>query len=241
MAPKRCYKICPKQSDEVEAGVLLFEAGMYHWWVVSATSSLSDKRSESVSVSDDGRFFDGSAHVVVGEAQLVGERFEQVRRGSDGVVDNGVPSWGGHALSSSHRNQVELVGVFISDSRVYNGSWQWVLEPANISSEESGVDSLAGVDIEELGRAAKAKPGERLLDLVDLSAADTLDLSFTNTVSVEDDLCWIGTIGSLEGLTGSVHSIAERVSSFLAYVILDDTCRPIGRRTVVHGATQSEH
>ena len=53
-------------------------------------------------------------------------------------------------MSSCNRNQVELVGVFISDSRVYNGSWQWILEAANVASKEPGVDSLAGVDVQEL-------------------------------------------------------------------------------------------
>ena len=68
-----------KQSNEVETWVFLLEAGVHDWWCVATSSSLSDKRGESVSVSDYRRFFDGSAHVVVGEAQLVGERFEHVR------------------------------------------------------------------------------------------------------------------------------------------------------------------
>lgn len=140
-----------KQSNEVETWVFLLEAGMHDWWCVATSSSLSNKRGESVSVSDNRRFFDGSAHVVVGKAQLVGERFEHVGRRSDGVIDNGIPSWRGHTLSSCHRNQVELVGVLISDSRVYYGSWQWILEAANIASEEPCVDSLAGVDVQELG------------------------------------------------------------------------------------------
>ena len=146
-----------KQSNEVETWVFLLEAGVHHWWCVTTPSSFSDKRGKSVSVSDNRRFFDGSAHIVVGKAQLVGERFEPVRRRSNGVVDNGIPSWSGHTLFSCHRNQVELVGVFIGDSRVYYGSWQWILEAANIASKEPCVDSLAGVDVQELGCGTESK------------------------------------------------------------------------------------
>lgn len=144
-------------------------------------------------------------------------------------------------MSGCNRNQVELVGVFVSDSRVYNSSWQWVLESTDITGKESGVDPLARVDVQELGGGTKAKSSKGLLDLVDLSTADTFDLSFSDTISVEDDLCWRGTIGPFEGLTSLGHSIAERVSGFLAYVILDNAGRPIGRCAVVHRAAESKH
>ena len=71
---------------------------------------------------------------------------------------------------------------------------------SNISSEQSGVDPLARVDVHQLC-IGKAKARKRLLDLIDLSTAYSLDLSFTNTISVEDDLSWVGTVGSLECLT----------------------------------------
>jgi len=66
-------------------------------------------------------------------------------------------------------------------------------------------------------------------------------LAFTNSVSVEDDLSWIGTVGSLEGFTSRGHTSAERVGSFLSNVVLNNTGRPIGSGRVVHGATQGKH
>jgi len=205
---------------------------------VSTTSSLSHKCGESVSVSDDRGLFDSSTHIVVGEAQLVGERFEHVRRCPDGVVDNCVPSRRGHTLSGCNRNQVELVGILVGDGRVYNGSWQWVLESTDVACEESGVHPLTGVHVEQLRRVTKAKSREGLLDLVDLSSAHSFDLSLTNTISVEDDLCWVGTIGSLEGLASVGHSIAESISGFLTDVVLDYAGRPVGCGAIVHGAAQ---
>jgi len=125
-----------------------------------------------------------------------------VRRCSDGVVDDSVAGWSRHALSSSHRDEIELVDVLVCDRSVHNGSRERVLEAANISSEESGVDSLAGVDVDQLGGFAETQARECLLDLVDLSPAESLDLALTNTVPVEDDLSWVAAVGSLEGLTG---------------------------------------
>ena len=132
-----------------------------------------------------------------------------------------------------------FINANVSDGRVYNGSWQRVLESTNVTCEESGVHPLAGVHVEQLRRVAKAKSREGLLDLVDLSSAHSFDLSLTNTISVEDDLCWVGTIGSLEGLASVSHSIAESISRFLTDVILDYASRPVGGGAVVHGTAQS--
>lgn len=122
-----------------------------------------------------------------------------MRRGSDGVVDNGVSSWGAHTLLGSNRHKIELVDVLVCDGCVDDGTWERVLVATDISSEQSGVDPLARVDVHQL-RVSEAEARERLLDLVDLSTAYSLDLSFTNTISVEDDLSWVSTIGSLERL-----------------------------------------
>ena len=138
-------------SDEVESWVFLFEASMRLWWVVATTTSFSDEGSKSVSVSDDRWLLDGTAHIVVGEAEFVCEGFDHVRRSANSVIDHGVTSWSRHALFGGHRNQVELVDVLVSDGRVYDSSWKWVLEAAWVSSKESGVDSLACVDVHESG------------------------------------------------------------------------------------------
>lgn len=79
-----------------------------------------------------------------------------------------------------------------------------------------------------------------MLDLVDLSPADTLDLSFTNTISVEDDLGWVGTIGSLECLTSRAHTCAEGVGSLLTDIVLNNARGPVSGGRVVGRGAQGE-
>lgn len=208
---------------------------------MTTTSSLAYKRSESVSVPDHGRFLDGTAHVVVGKAQLVGERLDLVGRGADAVVNDGVPGGRGHALAGCHGDQVELVDVPVDDVGIDDGSWQWVLEASRLSSEEAGVHSLTGVDVHQLGGVSKSSGGECLLDLVDLSSADTLNLALTDSVSVEDDLSRVGTVGTLEGFASRGHTCAERVGGFLSDVVLDYAGGPVRGGRVVHGGTQCKN
>lgn len=146
---------------------------------------------------------------------------------SNVVVDDSVPSWSSHALTSSNRDKVEFVNVLVSDCAVNDCSWQWVLEASWSTSEDSGVYSLASVDVHQLCGVSNALLSESLLDLGDLSSADTFNLSFTNTISVEDYLSRISAVGSLEGFTGILHTNAKSVGSFLTYVILDYTSRPV--------------
>ena len=77
-----------RSSDEVERRIFLLEALVDNWWLMASASSLTNECSESVSVSDDGRFLDGSAHIVVGPAQLVGELLNLGRRILDVIVDD---------------------------------------------------------------------------------------------------------------------------------------------------------
>lgn len=122
-------------------------------------------------------------------------------RGSNGVVDDSVSGWGAHSLFGSYRDKVELVDVFVGDLSVDNRARHWVLKSANITVKESSVHTFARVDVHELG-VSEAQAVESLLDLVDFSSADTFDLALTNTVSVEDDLSWIGTVSFLESFAG---------------------------------------
>lgn len=73
-----------------------------------------------------------------------------MRRSSDGVVDDGVASWGAHSLLGSHGHEVELVNILVSDGCVNNGTRKWVLVATNISSEQSGVNPFARVDVHQL-------------------------------------------------------------------------------------------
>ena len=95
------------------------------------------------------------------------------------------------------------------------------MEASNVTSKESCVDSLACVDVHQLG-SSKTEARECLLDLVDLSTADSLDLSFTDSVAVEDDLGWISSVRALESLACVGHSSTQIVGRLLANVVLHD-------------------
>jgi hypothetical protein len=85
------------------------------------------------------------------------------------------------------------------------------LESTRLSTEQTSIDSLGGIDVHELGGITESKSSKCLLNLIDFSTADSLDLTFTNTISVEDDLSWIGTIDSFEGLASVFHANTESV------------------------------
>ena len=138
-------------SDEVETGVLLLEARMGLWGVVASSTSFSDEGSKSVGVPDDRGFLDGTTHVVVSVAQLVGEGLDLVRGGGNAVVDHGVPGRSGHSLASGNRHKIELVDVLVNNRGVDHSSWHWVLEASWLTREDPGVDPLGGVDVHQLG------------------------------------------------------------------------------------------
>lgn len=192
-----------------------------------SSSSFTDKCCKSVGVSDNGWFFDSTRDVVVSVAELVGEVFNLVRRRTDAVVHHSVASWGSHALTSSHRHKIEFVDVLICDLLVADSTRKWVLESTWLTTEQASVNSLRGVDVKELGGIAETKSSKCLLNLVDFSTADTLDLSFTNTISVEDDLSWVSSVNSFESFKSVGHGNTKRVRSFLTDVVLNDRCRPV--------------
>ena len=128
-------------------------------------------------------------------------------RGSDGVIDHSVPGGSTHSLLGGYRDEVELIDIFVSDLSIDNRSRKRVGESANITAKESCVHSFGCVDVHEFG-IVETQATESLLDLVDLSSADSLDLSLTNSVSVENDVFWIGSICSFEGFTSTVHTLA---------------------------------
>jgi len=103
-----------------------------------------------VGISDDRWFFNGATDVVVGEAELVGERFDQVWGAADAIVNHSVTSRAGHTLFGSDGDEVELVGVLVGDCGVDHCSWERILVAAGLTCKEPSVDSLAAVDVHEL-------------------------------------------------------------------------------------------
>jgi len=85
-------------------------------------------------------------------AQLVGEVLNLVWTSSNRVVQYCKPSRSRHALFGSHRDQVKLVHVLVSHTRVNNGTGQWILESTDLTIKDSSVDTLAAVDIHQLAR-----------------------------------------------------------------------------------------
>lgn len=98
-------------------------------------------------VADAGGLFDGSRNVVVGVAQLVGKVLNLVGRRSNRVVQYSKPSRGGHTLLGSHRDQVKLVHVLVSHTRINDGTGQRILKGADLTIKDSSVDTLAAIDV----------------------------------------------------------------------------------------------
>lgn len=115
------------------------------------------------------------------------------------------------------------------------------MEATWIATEQSRIDAFAAVDIEQFGLLSKTSISDSLLDLDDLRSADSFNLTFTNTVTVEDDTSRERTILSLECLKSTRHTNTKVVGTFLADIVLNDACRPVGCSGVVHGGCESEN
>ena len=137
-------------------------------------SSFSNESSKSVSVANAGRFLDGSRHVVVVMTKLVREQLNLVRTGSRGIFDNSELAGCVQALFGSDRDQVELVEVVVGDTLVDHSTWDRVLEVANVSSEESGVNSLVDVQVNEFRVTTSTL--ETILELLNFISTDSRDL-----------------------------------------------------------------
>jgi len=118
---------------------------------MSSSASLTNQSRQSVCVPYHRGFLDSTAHVVVCEAKFVSQVLDQVRRRTNSIVDDRVPSGSAHALLGCYRDQVELIDVFVSNLSVDNRSRKRVREPANITAKKSSVHTLTGVDVHELG------------------------------------------------------------------------------------------
>ena len=223
-----------RRSNEIERWFFLLEALVHSWWFMLPVSTFAYQSSQPVSIPDAGRFLDGTGNVVVSEAELVSQGLDLSRRRLDVVVDDSIPCWGRHTLSSCNSHQVKLVDVLISDSAVYASARVGISEAADVTSKEASVHTLGCIDVHHLATGLKASVLDCLLDLSDFRSAKALNLAFTNTISVEDDLLWVAAVGSLEGLQCTSHTDTQVVRAFLSNIILNDTGRPVGRRTVVH-------
>ena len=105
-----------------------------------------------MSVSNDGRLLDGAVDIVVGEAELISQMLNVAGRALHVIINHRVASRSGHALSSSHRDEVELVSVLVSDGCINDSAGVWIHEAAWVASEQSSVDSLRAVQVHQLRR-----------------------------------------------------------------------------------------
>lgn len=151
-------------------------------------------------------FFNRTGHIVIGVAQLVGEQFNFIWSFLYSIIEHSESSWGGHSLTSSNGNEVELVSVFVSDGGINNSSCSGVSESSRLTSEYSSIHTLARVDIHEFALVGDAGFSNGCFDLVNFGDTDSLNLTFTYTISVEDDTSRISSVVFLEGFKGTCHS-----------------------------------
>lgn len=131
------------------------------------------------------------------------------------------------------RNEVELVGISVSDGSINDCAWLRILELADITTDESRIDSLAHVDVHELSGKTKAR--YRCLDLIDLWLANSGNLALTNAVTIEDEPGWVGaSVGSLESLQGFDHSRLQRSCCLSSNLPLNHTGREVLGGGIVH-------
>lgn len=176
----------PLLSNEIQGGILLLKVFMWLGWFFVPSPSFSNQSSQSVSISDAWRFLDWTWDIVVGVAELVGEQFNLVRWAVDTIVDDSVSCGSRHSLLSSRRDEVELIDVSICNGRINHCARHRILKRSNISTKDSGVHSLADVDVEQLG-CSNFKVVESKFDLIYFRFTDSLDLTFTNSISVKDN------------------------------------------------------
>ena len=221
-------------SDEVEAGVVLFEVAVDYRGSLVLASALANKGGQAMGVTDAGGLFDGAGDVVVGVAELVGQVFNLVWRSSNRVVQYSKPGRSRHALLGSYRDQVKLVHVLISHTRINDGAGQRVFKSTDLSIKDSSVDTLAAVDIHQLARVLTTSLDECRLDLFDLWNTDALDLTFTDSISVEDDPGRVGAVVLLEAFQSFDNAGLQRGGTLLANFVLDDTRGPVSCSRLVH-------
>ena len=135
-----------------------------------------------------------------------------VRRVFDVIADDCISRWSWHALPRRDRDEVELVGVLLGDFTIDHSARLRIGVAAWISGEESGVDPLAAVDVHQLASVSLTDADNRLLDLGDLGAADTFDLTFSNTVSVDENVIWKLTVVVISKGLESVFEIVLKHS-----------------------------
>lgn len=112
-------------------------------------------------------------------------------------MDDGIASGRCESLLGGCGHEVELVGVTVGDSSINHCAWLRVLELSDVASDQSSVHTLAHVDVHQLCLAAHNR--YRCLDLLNFWATDWGNLALTNTITVEDESCWVGaTISFLE-------------------------------------------
>jgi len=176
-----------------------------------------------MSVADARWLFNCPRDIVIRPAQFVGEQLNLVRRFLDFVIDHREARRGRHTLTRSHRHQIELVGVLVSDRGVNYRASLWIHKSAGVSCEEACIDPLARVYVHELGLASLVCACDRSLDLLDFRRANSLDLTFAHAVTVEDNLLRITAIVFLESLKSAAHACLQICGPLLPNLILNHT------------------
>lgn len=192
-------------SDEVEHGLLLFEAAVNDRWCPSFTSALTNKSCQPMSVANARWLFDRSRNIVIGVAELVGEQLNLVWSFFDIVVEDCELGWGSHTLLGCNGNKVEFVSALINDGGVDDCASCGIRESADSTSEDSSVNAFTCVDVHELAVSLTCRL-KSSFDLLNLRNTDALDLAFTNTVTVENETCWVGCIIFLESFKSALHT-----------------------------------
>jgi hypothetical protein len=193
-------------SDEVELGVLLLKGLMNNRRSLLSATAFTNQSCQAMSIANAGWFLNSTRNIVISMTKLVSQTLHFVRRLTHIIINHRETSRRTHTLLGSNRNKIELINVLVCDSRVNNCAGHRVLEIANVSIEYACVNTFATDDVHELGDVSTASRSKSSFDLFDLRLANTSNLAFSNTITVENDLLGISAIDSLETFKGSTHA-----------------------------------
>lgn len=154
------------------------------------------------------RHSDGSRPVEVEMAHLVGDALVVVWFQSHAVVDDVVMGWGDTSLSHALGHQEEIKQFLSGDHGVYN-STRGRVGCTLCTGEERRVDSLLYDDYTNLGMVFHSDLFEGLPDLCELVIEDDIDLTVTNTITVDEDPLWQIAVVLVESFQGSNHVDSE--------------------------------
>jgi len=229
-------------SNEVETFYVLAEVLVRdgHGVCLGSLRSFADEVSQSVGVLNWRRYLDGARNVVVGEAQLVSQKLDEVGFFLDRIVNHDVMGGRNHSLSGGLADQEEVVGIGRHDVGVHNCAGQRVSESLSVVAfEESLVHSLIDKDDHHFDFIFRTNLLDGRLDLREFVHQDGLALRLTDTITVDNNMSGENPVFVFEFDEAFLHDRLKAIAKLLAFV-LNTSSRPEPSSPVIDTPAESK-